>query len=66
MRNMYTNTVHIHLDYVHFPLLLQEFADALMDVKKAIEEVQNSKTLKRVLGTLLSIGNFLNGREVHM
>lgn len=35
-----------------------------MDVKNAIEDVKGSKTLRQVLGTLLSIGNFLNGREV--
>lgn len=42
----------------------QELGDALMEVKGAIEEVHNSKTLRQVLSTLLSIGNFLNGTEV--
>ena len=46
-------------------LLLQEFADAIMDVKNAIDDIKNSKTFKQVLGTLLAIGNFLNGNEVH-
>ena len=32
---------------------LQEFADALMEVKKAIDDVYHSTTLKQVLGTLL-------------
>jgi hypothetical protein len=41
----------------------EELGDALMEVKRAIEEVYHSKTLKRVLGTLLSIGNFLNGTQ---
>ena len=36
----------------------------MMDVKKAIEDVRESKTLRQVLGSLLAIGNFLNGREV--
>ena len=45
-------------------LVVQEFADALMDLKNAIVEIQNSKTLRKALGTLLAIGNFLNGREV--
>ena len=44
--------------------ILQELGDALMEVKRAIEDVRKSKTLKQVLGTLLSIGNFLNGTEV--
>lgn len=29
----------------------------------AIEDIKRSLTLKRVLGTLLAIGNFLNGSE---
>jgi hypothetical protein len=35
-----------------------------MDLKKAIEDIQNSRTLKLVLGSLLAIGNFLNGNQV--
>lgn len=42
----------------------QELGDALMEVKRAIDDVQKSKTLRQVLSTLLSIGNFLNGTEV--
>lgn len=45
-------------------MAVQELGDALMEVKGAIEDVYNSKTLKQVLGTLLSIGNFLNGTQV--
>ena len=37
-----------------------------MDLKNAITDVQSSNTLRKVLGTLLSIGNFLNGREVRI
>lgn len=47
-----------------FQSVEEEFADALMDVKNAIEDVRKSQTLRQVLGTLLAIGNFLNGREV--
>ena len=43
---------------------LQELADCLMNVKVAIDDIRKSKTLKQVLGTLLAIGNFLNGKEV--
>ena len=35
-----------------------------MDLKKAIEDVKNSRTLKLALGSLLAIGNFLNGNQV--
>ena len=45
-------------------MVVQELGDSLMEVKRAIEDVYNSKTLKQVLGTLLSIGNFLNGTQV--
>lgn len=45
---------------------LQEMADGLMNVKLAIDDIRNSKTLKQVLGTLLAIGNFLNGKEVSL
>ena len=41
----------------------EELADSLMDLKEAIEEVRRSQTLKRVVGTLLSIGNCLNSRK---
>jgi hypothetical protein len=47
-----------------FSLLSQDFADALMDLKNAICDVQDSVTLRKVLGSLLAIGNFLNGKEV--
>ena len=42
----------------------QEFADALMEVKCAIMDIRKSPTLKLALGSLLSIGNFLNGKQV--
>ena len=35
-----------------------------MDVKNAIQEIRKSSTFRLVLGTLLAIGNFLNGCEV--
>ena len=51
-------------DCVYVCLGVQELGDALMEMKRAIEDVRKSKTLKQVLGTLLSIGNFLNGTQV--
>ena len=35
-----------------------------MDLKKAIKDVKTSPTFKLVLGSLLAIGNFLNGNTV--
>lgn len=42
----------------------REIAEKLMDLKQAIYELEKSETFKIVLGTLRSIGNFLNGSEV--
>lgn len=42
----------------------QDVAEPLMDLKQAIDEVQRNPTFKCILGTLLSIGNFLNGTKV--
>ncbi len=41
----------------------EELSDSLMDLKDAVEEVRKSDTLKKVVGTLLCIGNCLNGRK---
>ena len=35
-----------------------------MDLKKGIEDLQSNRTFKYILGTVLSVGNFLNGAEV--
>ena len=43
---------------------MQEFADGVMDLKMAIDDIKGSPTLKKTVGALLAIGNFLNGREV--
>ena len=36
----------------------------MMEVKRAVDEVKDSLTLKRILGCLLATGNFLNGKTV--
>ena len=47
------------------PLVLQEFADAMMDVKCAMSELRTCPTFKYFLACLLAVGNFLNhGKEV--
>ncbi|CAG2163903.1 unnamed protein product [Oppiella nova] len=48
------------LDY---DLLEREVAEPLMDLKQATAELEKCETFKIILGTLLSIGNFLNGVE---
>ena len=42
----------------------EELAESLMDLKIAIDEVKASRTFKQVMGTLLCIGNTLNGVKV--
>lgn len=46
-----------------FDLLEKEMGEQLMDLKTAMEEIESSHTFKVVLGTLLTMGNFLNGVE---
>ena len=41
----------------------EELGDSFMDLKDAIEEVRRSDALKKIVGTLLSIGNCLNERK---
>lgn len=45
-------------------LFLQEIAEPMFDLKVGIEELRRSRTLKYILATMLSVGNFLNGSEV--
>uniref|UniRef100_A0A6G1SA13 FH1/FH2 domain-containing protein 3 n=2 Tax=Aceria tosichella TaxID=561515 RepID=A0A6G1SA13_9ACAR len=49
------------LDYAQIE---KEVAEPLMDLKQAIEEIERSETFRNILGTLLSIGNFLNSTNV--
>ncbi|XP_015790868.1 FH1/FH2 domain-containing protein 3 isoform X1 [Tetranychus urticae] len=42
----------------------KEIAEQLMDLKRAIEEIEKNDTFRIILATLLSVGNFLNGNEV--
>uniref|UniRef100_A0A183IWC0 FHOD3 protein n=1 Tax=Soboliphyme baturini TaxID=241478 RepID=A0A183IWC0_9BILA len=49
------------LDYANIE---SEVAEPLMDLKLAMEELDNSKTFKYVMATLLAVGNYLNGAEV--
>lgn len=46
-----------------FQSVEEELGDSLMDLKDAIVEVRTSDTLKKVVGTLLCIGNCLNDRK---
>ena len=48
------------LDY---DILEKECAEQLMDLKQSMEQIEKSETLRVILGTLLSVGNFLNGVE---
>lgn len=47
----------------HFQSLEEELGDSLMDLKMAVNEIRSSMTLKRVVGTLLCIGNTLSGKQ---
>lgn len=43
---------------------LQEIAEPLFDLKLGMEQLASNQTFKRILATLLAIGNFLNGSNV--
>jgi len=45
--------------------VLQEIAEPMFDLKVGIEELRRSRTLKYILATMLSVGNFLNSSEVN-
>ena len=42
----------------------REAAEALSDLKNTVDQLKNSITFRRILATLLAIGNFLNGVKV--
>lgn len=42
----------------------QEVAEPLQDLKEGMEQLEKNKTLRYILSTLLSMGNFLNGTNV--
>jgi FH1/FH2 domain-containing protein 3 len=42
----------------------KEIAEPVMDLKQGMEILKNNRTFRCILGTLLSIGIFLNGAEV--
>lgn len=43
---------------------VQEIGEALSDLKLLCAEIRKSDTFRKILGLLLSIGNFLNGVNV--
>uniref|UniRef100_A0A1B6CX54 FH2 domain-containing protein n=1 Tax=Clastoptera arizonana TaxID=38151 RepID=A0A1B6CX54_9HEMI len=49
---------------LNFEISEKEIAEPLMDLKQGIEVLKSNKTFRGILGTLLSIGTFLNGNEV--
>lgn len=44
--------------------LFQEVAEPLQDLKEGMEQLEKNKTLRYILSTLLSFGNFLNNTSV--
>ena len=44
----------------------KEAAESLSDLKHTVDQIKRSTTLKKILATLLAIGNFLNGIKVNL
>ena len=42
----------------------KEAAESLSDLKHTVDQIKRSGSLKKILATLLAIGNFLNGIKV--
>ena len=42
----------------------REAAESLSDLKNTVEQIRKSVTFRKILATLLAIGNFLNGVKV--
>ncbi|XP_065064822.1 FH1/FH2 domain-containing protein 1-like isoform X2 [Rhopilema esculentum] len=42
----------------------REAAESLSDLKSTVEQIRKSVTLRKILATLLAIGNFLNGVKI--
>ncbi|CAJ0946449.1 unnamed protein product, partial [Mesorhabditis belari] len=42
----------------------KDIAEALMDIQRAMEEIEKSKTFRVAMGMLLKIGNTLNGTDI--
>ena len=42
----------------------RELANQLSDLREALQQIRDSKTLVKVLACLLAIGNYLNDRTV--
>ncbi|XP_051791585.1 FH1/FH2 domain-containing protein 3-like isoform X5 [Erpetoichthys calabaricus] len=44
-----------------YELMEKEVAEPLQDLKEGMDQLEKNKTLRHILSTLLTIGNFLNG-----
>uniref|UniRef100_A0A8C9TWL0 FH1/FH2 domain-containing protein 3-like n=1 Tax=Scleropages formosus TaxID=113540 RepID=A0A8C9TWL0_SCLFO len=44
-----------------YEVMEKEVAEPLQDLKEGMDQLENNKTLRYILSTLLAIGNFLNG-----
>uniref|UniRef100_A0A4W5KVF9 FH2 domain-containing protein n=1 Tax=Hucho hucho TaxID=62062 RepID=A0A4W5KVF9_9TELE len=49
---------------LNYETLEKEIAEPLFDLKLGMEQLAKNKTFKRILATLLAIGNFLNSTSV--
>ncbi|XP_077568055.1 FH1/FH2 domain-containing protein 3-like isoform X2 [Stigmatopora nigra] len=48
---------------LNYEALEQEIAEPLLDLKLGMEQLAGNRTFKKILATLLAVGNFLNGSE---
>lgn len=59
-----TERLKLWLFKMDFDTIENEIGECLLDLKLGMEELRKSKSLRQILASVLSVGNFLNGSEV--
>ncbi|XP_077567937.1 FH1/FH2 domain-containing protein 3-like isoform X3 [Stigmatopora nigra] len=54
---------HLDINASHLKMSSREIAEPLFDLKLGMEQLAGNRTFKKILATLLAVGNFLNGSE---
>ena len=62
--NELTPRLHLWAFKLDYDANEKEAAESLSDLKHTVDQIKRSTTLKKILATLLAIGNFLNGVKV--
>ena len=64
--NELTPRLHLWAFKLDYDANEKEAAESLSDLKHTVDQIKRSLTFKKILATLLAIGNFLNGIKVNI